>query len=121
MHSLLSHGHDGSRSWLLHHAGQTNATNEWAQAAHAMSGALRSLDGEKAEAFGMPHMISGVGFERPLQLPLWYISVFFALARCRVVKIAHSRSEVVLRTTKHAVIYPSSGPSLEVIALRPAI
>jgi hypothetical protein len=45
------------------------------------------------------------------------MSVFFALARYRVVKIAHSSSEVVLRTTKHTVTYPGSGPSSEVIAL----
>jgi hypothetical protein len=47
--------------------------------------------------------------------------VFFAPTRYRVVKIAHSRFEVVLRTTKRTVIYPSSGPSLEVIALRPVV
>jgi hypothetical protein len=46
--------------------------------------------------------------------------VFFAPARYRVVKIAHSSFEVVLRTTKH-MIYPGSGPSLEVIALCPAV
>jgi hypothetical protein len=38
----------------------------------AVSGASRGLDGEKAEAFGMPHMILGVGFEWSLWLPLWY-------------------------------------------------
>jgi hypothetical protein len=43
--------------------------------------------------------------------------VFFALARYRVVKIAHSYSKVVLRTTKHTIVYPGSGPTLEVIAL----
>jgi hypothetical protein len=32
-----------------------------------------------------------------------------------VVKIMHSSYEMVLRTTKHTMIYPSSGPSLEVI------
>jgi hypothetical protein len=46
---------------------------------------------------------------------------FFALAKYRVVKITCSSSKVVLRTTKHTVIYPSSGPSSEVIALRPAV
>jgi hypothetical protein len=39
----------------------------------------------------------------------------------RVVKIARSSFEVVLQTTKHMVIYPGSGPSLEVIALRLAV
>jgi hypothetical protein len=46
------------------------------------------------------------------------IGVFFALARCRVVKITRSCSEMVLRTIKHTKIYPGSGPSLKVIALR---
>jgi hypothetical protein len=38
-----------------------------------------------------------------------------------VVKITRSSSEVVLQTTKHNMIYPGSGPSLEVIALCPAV
>jgi hypothetical protein len=38
--------------------------------------------------------------------------VFFALARYRVVKIAHSYFEVVLRTTKHTIVYPGSPPLL---------
>jgi hypothetical protein len=45
------------------------------------------------------------------------MSVFFAPARYGVIKIAHSHSEMVLRTTKHNKFYPGSGPSLEVIAL----
>jgi hypothetical protein len=49
------------------------------------------------------------------------LSVFFTLARYRVVKIAHSSSEVVLQTTKHTVIYLGSGPSSDVIALRPVV
>jgi hypothetical protein len=32
-------------------------------------------------------------------------------------KITHSSSEVVLRTTKHTMIYPALGPSLKIIAL----
>jgi hypothetical protein len=43
--------------------------------------------------------------------------VCFEPTRYRVVKIARSYSEVALETTKHTVIYPSFGPSLEVIAL----
>jgi hypothetical protein len=43
---------------------------------------------------------------------------FFAPTRYRVVKIVHSRSEVVLRTMKHTMIYPSLGLSSEVRALR---
>jgi hypothetical protein len=49
------------------------------------------------------------------------LSVFFAMTRYRVVKIMYSCSEVVLRTIKHTIIYPGSGPSLEVIALCPAV
>jgi hypothetical protein len=46
------------------------------------------------------------------------VSVFSASVRYRVVMIARSSSDVVLRTTKHIVIYPDSDLSLEVIALR---
>jgi hypothetical protein len=49
------------------------------------------------------------------------LSVFFAPTRYRVLKIACSSSEVVLRTMKHIVIHPSSGPSLQVIALHPVV
>jgi hypothetical protein len=42
---------------------------------------------------------------------------FFAPARYKVVKIRHSCFEVVLQTIKHTMVYPDSGPSLEVIAL----
>jgi hypothetical protein len=46
----------------------------------------------------------------------------FCTGKNRVVKIAHSSSEVVLQTTnKHTIIYPGLGPCLEVIALRPAV
>jgi hypothetical protein len=48
------------------------------------------------------------------------VSVFCA-DKNRVVKIARSSSEMVLQTTKHTMIYPGSGPSLEVIALRPMV
>jgi hypothetical protein len=41
----------------------------------------------------------------------------FCTGKIQVVKIARFYSEVVLRTTKHTMIYPSSGLSLEVIAL----
>jgi hypothetical protein len=46
---------------------------------------------------------------------------FFAPARYMVIKIERSSFEVVLWTTKHMVIYPISGSSLEVIVIRPAI
>jgi hypothetical protein len=41
------------------------------------------------------------------------LSVFSAPARYRAVKIVRSSFEMVLRTIKHIVIYPGSGPSLE--------
>jgi hypothetical protein len=61
--------------------------------------------------------------------PLWkssaifssVLSGFFAPIRYIVVKIMCSYSEVVLRTTKHTIFYPGSGPSMEVIALSPAV
>jgi hypothetical protein len=45
----------------------------------------------------------------------------FCTGKNRVVKITHFSSDVVLQTIKHVIIYPGSGSSLEVIALRPAI
>jgi S-methylmethionine-dependent homocysteine/selenocysteine methylase len=45
----------------------------------------------------------------------------FCTSKKKVAKITRSSSEVVLRTTKHIMIYPNSGLSLEVIALRLAI
>jgi hypothetical protein len=38
-----------------------------------------------------------------------------------VVKITHSCSKIALQTIEHTIIYPGSGPSLEVIALCPAV
>jgi hypothetical protein len=49
------------------------------------------------------------------------LSVFFALIRYMVVKIARSSFEVILRAIKHTMINPGLGPSLEVIALYPAV
>jgi hypothetical protein len=40
--------------------------------------------------------------------------VFFEPARYRVIKIARSSSEVVLRPTEYTMIYPGLGPSSEV-------
>jgi hypothetical protein len=48
------------------------------------------------------------------------VSVFYT-DKNMVLKNTHSSNDVVLRTTKHRMIYPGSGPSLEVIALRPTI
>jgi hypothetical protein len=55
--------------------------------------------------------------ESMLQIPLpgaLTVNVF------RTDKIEHGQ-EVVLRTTKHTMVYPGLGPSLEVIALRPMV
>jgi hypothetical protein len=49
------------------------------------------------------------------------LSVFSAPTNYGVVKITCSSSEVVLRIMKHTMIYPDSGPSLEVIALHPVV
>jgi hypothetical protein len=48
------------------------------------------------------------------------VGVFFT-GKNKVVKIISSSSEVVLRTTKHTMIYPGLGPSLEVIAICPVV
>jgi hypothetical protein len=48
------------------------------------------------------------------------VGVFYT-SKNRVVRITHSSSEVVLRTTKNTMIYPDSGPSLEVIALHSVV
>jgi hypothetical protein len=45
----------------------------------------------------------------------------FCTGKNRVVKITHSSSDIVLRTTKHTMIYPDSGTSSEVIVLRLAV
>jgi hypothetical protein len=47
--------------------------------------------------------------------------VFFEMTRYRVVKMACFYSDVVLQTTKHTIVYPGSGSSMEVIALRPVV
>jgi hypothetical protein len=49
------------------------------------------------------------------------LSVFFTPVRYMVVKIVCFSFEMVLRTTKHIMIYPGSGASSKVIALRPAV
>jgi hypothetical protein len=53
--------------------------------------------------------------------PTHQLSVFSAPANYGVVKIVCSSSEVVLQTMKHTMIYPSSSPSSEVIALCPVV
>jgi hypothetical protein len=45
----------------------------------------------------------------------------FCTGKNRVVKIAHSSFEMILQTTKHAMIYPSLGPSIEVIVICPVV
>jgi hypothetical protein len=58
-----------------------------------------------------------------LQIPLPGVPTIsvFCTDKNIVVKITRSSSEMVLRTTKHTIIYPSSGPSSEVIVLRPVV
>jgi acid stress-induced BolA-like protein IbaG/YrbA len=45
----------------------------------------------------------------------------FCTGKNRMVKIVCSSFEMVLRTTKHTMIYHSSNTSLEVIALHPVV
>jgi hypothetical protein len=49
------------------------------------------------------------------------VSVFFAPASYRLVKIVHSCFELVLRTKKHTMVYPGSDTSLGIIALHIAV
>jgi hypothetical protein len=49
------------------------------------------------------------------------VSVFYAPTNYGVVKIAYFSSMVVLQTTKHTIIYPSSSPSSDVIVLHPVV
>jgi hypothetical protein len=49
-----------------------------------------------------------------------YVGVF-CTGKNMVVKITRYSSKMVLRTTKHMMTYPSSGPSMELIALHPAV
>jgi hypothetical protein len=53
-------------------------------------------------------------------LGMEFIDVFYT-GKNKVVKIARSSSEMVLRNTKHIMIYLGLGRSLEVIALCPAV
>jgi hypothetical protein len=56
---------------------------------------------------------NGSGFGKSTrQLSIFIFFRFFAPARYRVVKIAHSSPKVVLQTMKYIVKYPSSGPLL---------
>jgi hypothetical protein len=58
-----------------------------------------------------------------LQIPLPNaptIGVFCAIKN-KVVKIMCSSSNMVLQTIKNIMIYPGLGPSLKVIAVRPAV
>jgi hypothetical protein len=64
-HSLQSHGHDGSHSRLPSLAGRTNVDDEWFWSLLAVSGVLCNPDDKQVEELSMPHMIPGVGFERP--------------------------------------------------------
>jgi hypothetical protein len=76
-HSFQSREHDGPPSLLLHHVSWIDVVDVWAQSPFALSGALHSLDGEKAEAPSTPRIIPVVGSEMPLQF-----SFTVQLARC---------------------------------------
>jgi hypothetical protein len=58
-----------------------------------------------------------------LQIPLPSMPTIdvFCTDKNRVVKIMCSSSEMILQTTKHTMIYPGSGSSLEIIALCPTV
>jgi hypothetical protein len=47
--------------------------------------------------------------------------VFSTLVNYGMVKITCSSSEMVLRTMEHTMTYPSSDPSLKVMALHPVV
>jgi hypothetical protein len=49
------------------------------------------------------------------------LSVFSSPANYGVVNIVHFSSKVVLQTMKNTMIYPSLGPSMDVIALCPVV
>jgi hypothetical protein len=55
------------------------------------------------------------------QSKAFILSVFSATVKYMVVKTTRSSFDVVLRTTKHIVIYPGSGPCSEIIVLRPTV
>jgi hypothetical protein len=62
-------------SLLLRHTRWINVVDVRARSPSIVSGALRGLGGERAEAPSTPHTISGVGSERPLQFsPTIYIA-----------------------------------------------
>jgi hypothetical protein len=67
MHSIQSHGHDGLPSLLPHHISWIDVVDVRARSQFAVSGAMHSLDGEKAKAPSTPHIIQVVGSEMPLQ------------------------------------------------------
>jgi hypothetical protein len=79
---------------------------------HSPPTATVILDEETIETFRRKHATNP---------PSWHINYgVFYTGKKKVVKITCSSSDVVLQTTKHTVIYPGPGPSLEVIALHPA-
>jgi hypothetical protein len=72
VHSLQSHGHDGSHSWLPHRAGRIDAADEWARSPLAVCRVSRGLDGEEVEALSTPRMTLGVDLKWLFQFLVWY-------------------------------------------------
>jgi hypothetical protein len=82
-HFLRSHGCAGLSSWLPHHTGWTNAADEWAWSSFAVIRVPGSPDGEEAEAFSTPRMITGVGFVTPhVSNPHDYVNHMFKSPKC---------------------------------------
>jgi hypothetical protein len=65
-HSSQNRGRDGSPSLLPRHTGWIDVVDVRAWSPLIVSGALRGLDGEKAEAPSAPRTIPDVGSEWPL-------------------------------------------------------
>jgi hypothetical protein len=84
-HSFQSHVHDGPPSLLPHHVSWIDIIDVRAQSPFAVSGALHSLDSEKAEAPSTPRIIPVMGSKMSLQF-----SSTVQLARCRTVHLALS-------------------------------
>jgi hypothetical protein len=68
MLSSRNHGHDSSPSLLPRCAWWIDIVDVWARPTLIVSGALRGLDGEKAEAPSTPRTIAGMSS----LWPLWF-------------------------------------------------
>jgi hypothetical protein len=82
-HSSRNRGCDNSPSFLPHHTRWIDVVDMWVQSPLIVSGVLRSLDGEMAEALSTLRTIPGVGSE----WPFWF-SPTVQIARCRSTHLA---------------------------------